>query len=148
MVSGTHTIPISLGILMGIVWEAYHNEVPLLGVPENPIDSRKGFGATHRFWSTHIRSGRVDRGVICFYWCLQLEIFGGIQLERIERVSHPPTPSKSFWIHSFSSSQDISGVYCLHVHLSKMWGSIGTWANISFEFLLWALWLLVSLDLL
>ena len=40
MVSGSHTIPISLGILMGIVW------VPLtifggpmsLGVPENPID--------------------------------------------------------------------------------------------------------------
>ena len=25
-------------ILMEIVWEAYHNLVPLLGVPENPID--------------------------------------------------------------------------------------------------------------
>ena len=37
-VSGTHTIPISLGILMGVVWEAYHKGVPLLGVPENPID--------------------------------------------------------------------------------------------------------------
>ena len=24
---------------MGIVWEAYHKGVPLLGVPENPIDS-------------------------------------------------------------------------------------------------------------
>ena len=23
---------------MGIVWEAYHKGVPLLGVPENPID--------------------------------------------------------------------------------------------------------------
>ena len=23
---------------MGIVWEAYHKQVPLLGVPENPID--------------------------------------------------------------------------------------------------------------
>ena len=23
---------------MGIVWEAYHKAVPLLGVPENPID--------------------------------------------------------------------------------------------------------------
>ena len=33
MVSGTHTIPISLGILMGVVWEAYHKGVPLLGVP-------------------------------------------------------------------------------------------------------------------
>ena len=29
----------ALGILMGIVWEAYHKGVPLLGVPENPIDS-------------------------------------------------------------------------------------------------------------
>ena len=34
----SHTIPISLGILMGIVWEAYHKGVPLLGVPENPIE--------------------------------------------------------------------------------------------------------------
>ena len=34
----SHTIPISLGILVGIVWEAYHKGVPLLGVPENPID--------------------------------------------------------------------------------------------------------------
>ena len=24
---------------MGIVWEAYHKGVPLLGVPENPIDN-------------------------------------------------------------------------------------------------------------
>ena len=38
MVRGTHTIPISLGIVMGIVWEAYHKGVPLLGAPENPID--------------------------------------------------------------------------------------------------------------
>ena len=39
----SHTIPISLGILMGIVWEAYHKGVPLLGVlllgvPENLTD--------------------------------------------------------------------------------------------------------------
>ena len=27
-----------LGILMGVVWETYHKEVPLLGVPENPTD--------------------------------------------------------------------------------------------------------------
>ena len=27
---------------MGIVWEAYHKRVPLLGVPENPIDSISG----------------------------------------------------------------------------------------------------------
>ena len=25
---------------MGIVWEAYHKGVPLLGVPENPIEVR------------------------------------------------------------------------------------------------------------
>ncbi len=46
MVSGTHTMgPISLGILMGVVW------VPLtifggpmsLGVPENPIDQKSSF---------------------------------------------------------------------------------------------------------
>ena len=34
----SHTIPISSGILMGTVWEAYQNGVPLLGVPKNPID--------------------------------------------------------------------------------------------------------------
>ena len=27
---------------MGIVWEAYHKGVPLLGVPENPIDLTNG----------------------------------------------------------------------------------------------------------
>ena len=30
-----------LGILMGILWEAYHKGVPLLGVPENPTDHWK-----------------------------------------------------------------------------------------------------------
>ena len=25
---------------MGIIWEAYHKGVPLLGVPENPIETR------------------------------------------------------------------------------------------------------------
>ncbi len=34
MVSGTHTIPIRFPEDMGIVWEAYHKGVPLLGVPE------------------------------------------------------------------------------------------------------------------
>ena len=28
---------------MGIVWEAYHKQVPLLGVPENPIENRYGY---------------------------------------------------------------------------------------------------------
>ncbi len=44
MVSGTHTIPISLGILMGIVWEAYHKGVPCpwgyLKIPLIPHDLR------------------------------------------------------------------------------------------------------------
>ena len=44
MVSGTHTIPISLGSHsygsgVGVVWEAYHKGVPLLGVAENPIET-------------------------------------------------------------------------------------------------------------
>ena len=30
--------PIRIPKDMGIVWEAYHKGVPLLGVPENPID--------------------------------------------------------------------------------------------------------------
>ena len=39
MVSGTHTIPISLGILMEIVWEAHHNGGPMsLGVPETATE--------------------------------------------------------------------------------------------------------------
>ena len=38
MVSGTHTIPIRIPKDMGMVWEAYHKGVPLLGVPENPIE--------------------------------------------------------------------------------------------------------------
>ena len=40
----SHTIPISLGILMGMLWEAYHKGVPLLGVPENPTENRNDFG--------------------------------------------------------------------------------------------------------
>ena len=42
----SHTIPISLGILMGIVWEAYHKGVQLLGVPENPTDSISQVGSS------------------------------------------------------------------------------------------------------
>ena len=42
MVSGTHTIPgflwDSFGNGMGIVWEAYHKGVPLLGVPGISLD--------------------------------------------------------------------------------------------------------------
>ena len=34
----SHTTPITIPKDMGIVWEAYHKGVPLLGVPENPID--------------------------------------------------------------------------------------------------------------
>ena len=32
---------------MGIVWEAYHKGVPLLGVPENPIDTLKTMSCKH-----------------------------------------------------------------------------------------------------
>ena len=35
----SHIFRDSYGSGMGIVWEAYHKEVPLLGVPENPIES-------------------------------------------------------------------------------------------------------------
>ena len=34
----SHILRESYGSGMGIVWEAYHKGVPLLGVPENPID--------------------------------------------------------------------------------------------------------------
>ena len=34
----SHTIPIRIPKDMGIVWEACHKQVPLLGVPENPIE--------------------------------------------------------------------------------------------------------------
>ena len=33
----SHTIPISLGILMGIVWETYHKGVPLSGALKIPL---------------------------------------------------------------------------------------------------------------
>ena len=46
MVSFPYELPISLGILMGIVWETYRKEIPLLGVPENPTDN----------WPIHIAS--------------------------------------------------------------------------------------------
>ena len=36
----SHIFRDSYGSGMGIVWEAYHKGVPLLGVPENPIDKR------------------------------------------------------------------------------------------------------------
>ena len=35
----SHIFRDSYGSGMGIVWEAYHKGVPLLGVPENPIDA-------------------------------------------------------------------------------------------------------------
>ena len=35
----SHIFRDSYGSGMGIVWEAYHKRVPLLGVPENPIDT-------------------------------------------------------------------------------------------------------------
>ena len=34
----SHIFRDSYGSGMGIVWEAYHKGVPLLGVPENPIE--------------------------------------------------------------------------------------------------------------
>ena len=34
----SHIFGDSYGSGMGIVWEAYYKGVPLLGVPENPID--------------------------------------------------------------------------------------------------------------
>ena len=37
----SHIFRDSYGSGMGIVWEAYHKGVPLLGVPENPIDPLK-----------------------------------------------------------------------------------------------------------
>ena len=36
----SHIFRDSYGSGMGIVWEAYHKGVPLLGVPENPIEKR------------------------------------------------------------------------------------------------------------
>ena len=37
----SHIFRDSYGSGMGIVWEAYHKGVPLLGVPENPIEMTK-----------------------------------------------------------------------------------------------------------
>ncbi len=34
----SHTTPIRIPKDMGIVWEAYHKGVPLVGFPENPIE--------------------------------------------------------------------------------------------------------------
>ncbi len=34
----SHTTPIRIPKDMGMVWEAYRKGVPLLGVPENPIE--------------------------------------------------------------------------------------------------------------
>ena len=33
---------------MGIVWEAYHKGVPLLGVPENPIENIQLISQQHK----------------------------------------------------------------------------------------------------
>ena len=38
----SHTTPIRIPWSMGMVWEAYRKGVPLLGVPENPIESMAG----------------------------------------------------------------------------------------------------------
>ena len=39
----SHIFRDSYGSGMGIVWEAYHKGVPLLRVPENPIDFQQVF---------------------------------------------------------------------------------------------------------
>ena len=36
----SHTTPIRIPKDMGMVWEASHKGVPLLGVPENPIEQK------------------------------------------------------------------------------------------------------------
>ena len=41
-----HYFPYLLGILMGIVWEAYHQGGPFLGAPKNPtgiLGKEKGY---------------------------------------------------------------------------------------------------------
>ena len=38
----SHILRDSYGSGMGIVWETYHKEVPLLGDPENPTDEKAG----------------------------------------------------------------------------------------------------------
>ena len=50
---------------MGIVWEAYHKGVPLLGVPANPIDivKQKKKGCLVGGWvSTHLKNMIVKMG--------------------------------------------------------------------------------------
>ena len=61
MVSGTHTIPIRIPKDMGIVWEAYHKQVPLLGVPENPIDKSQSFYRNNSPISIYVTLGLESR---------------------------------------------------------------------------------------
>ena len=44
MVSGTHTIPTRIPKDMGMVWEAYHTRVPLLGVPGTSLEKTTNSG--------------------------------------------------------------------------------------------------------
>jgi len=47
----SHTVLISLGILLGVVWEAYHKGVPLLGALEIPLEKGVGNLAMYiKFW--------------------------------------------------------------------------------------------------
>ena len=57
----SQTIPVSLGTLMGVVWEAYHKGVPLLGVPQNPIDKGQIRSFLDDFFFEQIHLDRFSR---------------------------------------------------------------------------------------
>ena len=57
----SHTTPIRIPKDMGIVWEAYHKGVPLLGVPENPIEKRDPFWT---FGSPQVPSESIQVGIM------------------------------------------------------------------------------------
>ena len=61
----SHTTPIRIPKDMGIVWEAYHKQVPLLGVPENPIDY-KGIWKDSLTFHHHVKDDKPAVWLLSF----------------------------------------------------------------------------------
>ena len=47
----SHTTPIRILKDMGMVWEAYHKGVPVLGVPGITLDSENGFVEAKKYFA-------------------------------------------------------------------------------------------------
>ena len=101
MVSGTHTIRICLGILVGVVC-GYR--VPLLGVPENPTEFRSWQMAFSRLKNEEFGTIRPQR------FTNRREM-----LKKLDMHMNRPRPGKGFWKAQMKKKKRIQYYTSQHV---------------------------------